>query len=776
MEARKIRVSGVVQGVGFRPFVYGLAARLGLRGWVCNTSAGVEIMVNGEAGPLQEFVAALSAEKPPLARIDRLQVENAEPGEFTGFEIRGSESIQGAFQPVAPDVGLCRDCERELFDPQDRRYLYAFINCTNCGPRFTIIRDLPYDRPQTTMAGFHLCPECESEYNDPLDRRFHAQPVACPKCGPRVWLMRRGHVGLTLGSTGILEARRLLREGMIVAVKGLGGFHLACDAANSRAVEELRRRKGRSDKPFAVMAADLRTVEMLCEVNDAERALLTGFEKPIVVLRRRRNDPDASPLAPGLNTVGVMLPYTPLHHLLLDQRDPVLVQEPAPPLLVMTSGNFSEEPIATENEDALTRLSPLADAFLVHERDIHIRCDDSVMRVDDGPSVPDDQSFVLRPPAIIHLRRSRGYAPYPVQLPFMTKPALAVGGELKNTFCLTRDRYAFLSHHIGDMENVETQRSFEQGVEQLARLFKVEPELIAYDLHPGYYTTQYALKHPHRKVGVQHHHAHIAACMADNGLDNRRVIGLSFDGTGFGPDGAIWGGEALIADYAGFRRAAHLEYLPLTGGDAAIRNPWRIAAGYAHALGLEISDLPFMHSLDEQAVHVLRAQVDKRINTLDTSSLGRLFDAVAAMAGVRSAITYEAQAAMELEALSQPYLSAADPYPAPVRESDGMFILGLRELLSAVVEGARRGDAPGWIGARLHRTLVAASLEICRRLRSAEGLNEVALSGGVWQNRILSGMTRSALLDQGFTVYVHRQTPANDGGLSLGQAVIASYQ
>jgi hydrogenase maturation protein HypF len=780
VEARRILVTGVVQGVGFRPFVYGLAARLGLRGWVCNTSAGVEILVDGPAERLQEFAEALSAEKPPLARIDRLQVEQTEAGGFTGFEIRASESIQGAFQPVAPDVGLCPDCERELFDPQDRRYLYAFINCTNCGPRFTIIKDLPYDRPQTTMAGFHLCPECESEYHDPLDRRFHAQPVACPKCGPRVWLMRKGRLALTLGLTGILATRRLLRMGMIVAVKGLGGFHLACDAANPQAVEELRRRKGRVDKPFAVMAADLRTVEKWCELDEAARELLSGPEKPIVLLRRKKSA-DAG-LAPHLDTLGVMLPYTPLHHLLLNQRDPVLAQEPVPPLLVMTSGNFSEEPIAVENEDALTRLSPLADAFLVHEREIHIRCDDSVIRVDAGPSIPNESPVLDRPPStpfghnVVHLRRSRGYAPYPVQLPFNMKPALGVGGELKNTFCLARDRYAFLSQHIGDMENVETHRSFEQGLEHLSRLFKVEPELIAYDLHPGYYSTQYALKQPQKKVGVQHHHAHIAACMADNGLENHRVIGLSFDGTGYGTDGAIWGGEALIADYSGFRRAAHLEYLPLPGGDAAIRNPWRIALGYAHALGLDVSDLPFARKLDPQAVHVLRAQIDKRLNTVDTSSLGRLFDAVAALAGVGGTITYEAQAAIELEVLSRPYLSGADPFPAALEESDGQLILGLRGLLSAVVDAVRRGDEPGRIGARFHRTLANMSVEVCRRLRSDAGLNEVALSGGVWQNQILLDLTRAGLLGEGFTVYVHRQTPANDGSLSLGQAVIANHQ
>jgi hydrogenase maturation protein HypF len=771
IETRHISVNGVVQGVGFRPFVYGLATRLELAGWVCNTSAGVEILVTGQAARLQEFVTALSAEKPPLARIDGLQVETAEPAASPGFEIRASESIQGAFQPIPPDIALCADCERELFDPNDRRYLYAFTNCTNCGPRFTIVRDLPYDRPQTTMERFELCPACAAEYGNPLDRRFHAQPVACPRCGPRLWLMRKGRVALTLDRAGILEARRLLRMGQIVAVKGLGGFHLACDAANPDAVDELRFRKGRVDKPFAVMAADLRTVESLCELDDAERALLSGREKPIVLVRKRKYAPLAASVAPGLDSVGVMLPYTPLHHLLLDQRDPYLSHEPAPTVLVMTSGNFSEEPIATQNEDAMTRLAPLADAFLVHERDIHVRCDDSVVRVDDGPSTTDHG-----PSSIVHLRRSRGYAPYPVNLPFDVQPTLAVGGDLKNTFCLTRGRYAFLSHHIGDMENVETERSFEQGLDHLSRLFRVQPELVACDLHPNYFSTQFALNMPQKKIGVQHHHAHIAACMADNGLENRKVIGLAFDGTGYGTDGAIWGGEVLIADYTGFERAAHLEVLPLPGGDAAVRNPWRIAAGYAQALGLDIAGLPFLAQIDPQAVRVLHAQVEKRLNTVDTSSMGRLFDAVAALAGVRNEVTYEAQAAIELEVLSRPHLARAEPYPFALEESGGRILLGVRDLLSAVIEARRRGDGTGLIGACFHRSVANMSIDVCRRIRAGTDLNEVALSGGVWQNEILMNLTNAGLQAEGFTVHVHRQTPANDGGLSLGQAVIANHQ
>jgi hydrogenase maturation protein HypF len=774
MKTWHVHVSGVVQGVGFRPFVYGLATRLNLRGWVNNNSAGVDIQIQGEEEQLQDFVRALQQEKPPLARIDSLTVTELPGSEvFSAFEIRLSEVIEGAFQPVAADVALCPDCERELFDPADRRYLYPFINCTNCGPRFTIIQDLPYDRPKTTMRDFPLCADCKREYHDPLNRRFHAQPVACPVCGPRLWLEIPGQKDTAKDLQAILTARRLLREGKIVAVKGLGGFHLACDAANPTAVETLRQRKGRQGKPFALMAADLETVERLCFVSPAARDLLTGREKPIVLLKRRGQTSLAPQVAAGVDTLGFMLPYTPLHHLLLNQNNPDLSIEPVPAVLVMTSGNFSEEPIATDNTEALERLAPLADAFLLHNRDIHIRCDDSVVRVDE--EVSSHQLSVIRP-GIVHIRRSRGYAPYPVHLPFETRPTLAVGGELKNTFCLTRERYAFLSHHIGDMENAETYASFEQGVEHLSRLFRIAPEIIACDLHPGYFTTTWAARHHPQPVYVQHHHAHIAACMADNGLENRPLIGLAYDGTGYGPDGAIWGGEILIADYANHERAAHLEYLPLPGGDAAIRHPWRIAVGYAHALGLDVSRLPFLQAVEAQAISIVQAQVEKHLNAPPTSSLGRLFDAVAALAGVRNDVTYEAQAAIELETLSRPHAAAAAPYPYTLTWQGQRLVIGLHDLLAAVIDEARRGVPAGQIGARFHRSVTAFSVEICRHLREQRGLSEIALSGGVWQNQLLLDLTRAELRAAGFEVFFHRQTPPNDGGLALGQAVVANYR
>ncbi len=784
---KHISVKGVVQGVGFRPFVYGLAIRFNLHGWVCNTSGGVEILVQGQSSDIDSFISSLTAEAPVLAKIDDVKVyDELTDDEYSTFEIKESTSLEGAFQPISADVAICPDCERELFDPHDRRYLYPFINCTNCGPRFTIIKDIPYDRPSTTMAEFVMCEDCGTEYKNPLDRRFHAQPIACPECGPFVAL-RELHSPFTdpvskissieCRTSAILKARRLLREGYILGVKGLGGFHLACDASNSFTVEELRDRKGRIDKPFAVMAADMDVVRSICEVSSEEEALLTSREKPIVLLTKKQQTIMTGRVskwvAPDLDTIGVMLPYTPLHLLFLNQTDPLLNTEPVPPLLVMTSGNFSEEPIAIDEEDALQRLSPLADAFLIHNREIHMRCDDSVVRMDHGQLTVDrgGSATADRPPSTVYLRRSRGYAPYPVKLPFEVKPTLAVGGELKNTFCLTRDHYAFLSHHIGDMENAETYESFEQGIAHLSHIFRVQPEIVAYDLHPNYFSTQYAQRLNTPRVGVQHHHAHIVSCMADNGLDDRRLIGLSFDGTGYGTDGAIWGGEVLLASFADFERFGYLEYLPLPGGDSAIRSPWRIAAGYAHALGIELDDLPFLQNADKQVLHILRQQIDKSINTVQTSSMGRLFDAVASLIGVRNEVTYEAQAAIEMEVLAKPFVAVAQPYPYAIDEGK----IRLKALLNAIVRDVRAAKSIEIIAARFHKTIADIAVDICKRARASTGLNEVALSGGVWQNQILLDLVHEGLKRNEFVVYFHQQVPTNDGGLSLGQAVIANF-
>lgn len=775
MQAARIHISGIVQGVGFRPFVYNLAARLGVKGWVNNTSAGVDIHAEGDAVTLQAFIEKLSSEKPALAVIDQFTVRDAAPEDFTTFDIQHSTAIKGAFQPISPDVAICPDCLRELFDPSDRRYRYPFINCTNCGPRFTIIKDIPYDRPKTTMAGFPLCPDCGKEYKDPTNRRFHAQPVACPMCGPKVWIETKEERGKRVGEDAIGETRRLLAEGKIVAIKGLGGFHLACDAMNANAVAELRARKLRVDKPFALMMPDLETVEQHCFVSDDERELLQSVARPIVLLKRKPESNIVEEVSPRQEWLGVMLPYTPLHYLLLDREPLPTVHRPLSTVLVMTSGNLSEEPIATDNDDARTRLSKLADAILMHDRDIHIRCDDSVVRVfDDGPWTVDRgaSSTVRRPRSVYPIRRSRGYSPFPVKLPFDVPQILAAGSELKNTFCITNGNYAFLSHHIGDMENYETLQSFEQGVEHFERLFRVKPEAIAYDMHPNYLATRYALERAEREglptIAVQHHHAHVAACMAEHGL-NEPVIGVSFDGTGYGEDGAIWGGEILVADYKSYQRAAHLEYFPLPGGDAAIKRPARTALALLWSLGLDWDErlAPVTEFCAEDQV-TLRVQLEKKINTPLTSSMGRLFDAAAALAGVRQRVNYEGQAAIEFEALADE--AEAGSYPFELSQAR----VQSRSAVEALVADVLAGVPLPKISARFHNGIANILRVATSEIKKQTGIQKVVLSGGVWQNITLLRRTLSLLGSDGFKVYIHREVPTNDGGLSLGQAAIAA--
>ncbi len=769
LRGASIQIRGIVQGVGFRPFVYTLAQRLGLSGWVRNTSSGVEIEVDGPSAALEAFLQALQHEHPPLARLDALVVQAREPRGFTGFEIVHSESQPQAFQPISPDVSICADCLRELFDPEDRRYRYPFINCTNCGPRFTIITDIPYDRPNTTMAGFAMCSSCAAEYRDPRDRRFHAQPVACPQCGPQVWFETEGLEGENAphGAEALRLAQQWLRAGRILAIKGLGGFHLACDATNAETVRELRRRKLRVDKPFALMMPDLETVARHCFVNDAERQWLESRQRPIVLLDRRPESDVAVEVAPGQATLGVMLPYTPLHYLLFADGSTPPALTALPPL-VMTSGNLSEEPIATDNEEARTRLAALADAFLMHDRPIRTRCDDSVLRV-----IPyEGEGENVHVPYL--LRRSRGYAPDPLCMPLTLPPLLAVGPELKNTFCLTREQYAFLSHHIGDMENYETLRSFEDGVVHFERLFRITPQAIAHDLHPDYLSTRYARQRAEREgvplLGVQHHHAHVAACLADNGVrGDRPVIGLAFDGTGFGTDGAIWGGEVLLADYAHFERLYHLAYFPLPGGDAAIRSPARTALALLWACGLEWDeDLPPVQFLTAEERQVLRTQLERRVQTIPTSSMGRLFDAAAALAGGRPRVNYEAQAAIEFEAAADPSEDGA--YPLAIRDDQ----IEVGALLKALVADFRRGTSLARISARFHNGLVAGIRTICNEIRMKTGVHEVALSGGVWQNKVMLIKTMACLQADGFRVYVHQRVPTNDGGVALGQAMVAA--
>jgi len=770
LKSARIHITGIVQGVGFRPFVYGLATRMNLTGWVRNTSAGVDIEVDGTEEALDAFIRALEQEAPPLAQIDSLEAVHRPPNGFTAFEIVHSEPIPDAFQPISPDVSICPDCLRELFDPQDRRYRYPFINCTNCGPRFTIIRDIPYDRPLTTMSVFPMCPACQSEYDDPLNRRFHAQPNACPACGPHIELRTPG-MDDRRGEEAIRGAQEMLAAGKIVAVKGLGGFHLACDATSDRALQTLRERKGRVDKPFAVMALNLDAVRRIAHVRPAERDLLLSKERPIVLLKKRDDSPLSELVAPGNRYVGVMLPYTPLHYLLLSPPTPETRNPPVPDrgkleTLVMTSGNYSEEPIVKDNDAALERLASLADAFLLHNRDIHIHCDDSVVRVFEGRELP--------------VRRSRGYAPFPVKLPFEVAPILAVGGELKNTFCLTRDRYAFMSQHIGDMENLETLQAFERAAAHFQALFRVEPDIIACDMHPAYLSTRWADEHAAGRavIQVQHHHAHVAALMAEHGLDGREpVIGFSFDGTGYGTDGAIWGGEVLLADYRRFTRAAHLKYVPLPGGDAAIKRPYRAALAHLWAAGVDWDErLSPVAACPPVERGVLRRQLETGFNAVPTSSMGRLFDAVASLAGVRQTVTYEAQAAIELEALMSAGAEGAYRFDLQSAQSDLQCLIDPAPVIRQAADEARTGVPAPVIAARFHRAVADLILRLSLHLRRAAGLNRVALTGGVFQNVTLLSLAVNALRAEGFEVLTHRRVPPNDGGLALGQAVIAHFR
>ncbi len=755
-----IHINGIVQGVGFRPFVYGLATRLNLVGWVRNTSAGVDIEIEGETDQVERFFQSLGEDAPPLAQIDSITRAPLPVQGFTTFEIVHSQALPGAFQPISPDVSICEDCLRELFDPNNFRYRYPFINCTNCGPRFTIIKDVPYDRPKTTMSPFPMCATCAREYEDPLDRRFHAQPVACPECGPHVWL----EVGdeKIIGDVAIRKTQEMLAQGKIVAIKGLGGFHLACDAENSQAVALLRERKNRPSKPLALMVHTPADAKLHCRVNAQEWEMLTARQRPIVLLPQHEDSTLSPQIAPGQNTLGVMLPYTPLHYLLFADEDRYRA-------LVMTSGNWSGEPIVTHNAEAREHLSHIADGFLLHNREIHVHCDDSVSRVSLNAPMP--------------IRRSRGYAPFPVILSSDAPSVLATGAELKNTFCLTKDNYAFLGQHIGNLKNYETLQIFEESIAHFERLFRVEPKAVVCDAHPNYLASVYARERAQREnlplVEVQHHHAHIAACLAENEHPtDERVIGVSFDGTGYGDDGAIWGGEFLVADYAGYQRAYHLEYLPLPGGDSAIREPWRMALGTLHALGLDWNpDLaPIRHALqlgDENPnfppLKILRRQLEEGINTPPTSSMGRLFDTVSALLGVCTVINYEAQAAIELEALADKKEEGF--YSFGIENSD---IIELAPFIQAILSDIESDVPVPVISARFHNGLARMVGEVCRKLRIKYDINTVALSGGVWQNVTLLEKVVPLLKNDGFRVYTHQKIPANDGGIALGQAVIGA--
>jgi hydrogenase maturation protein HypF len=742
---RLIRVEGGVQGVGFRPFVHRLAVRHGLSGFVRNETGGVRIEVEGDGRSLEGFLSALEELPPPGSRISDLRTEDLPVLGETTFSIESSRLDPRAEARVSPDLPTCESCLRELFDSRDRRYRYPFIACAGCGPRFTIVTAVPYDRERTSMDRFPLCGPCRSEYEDPGDRRFHAEGTACAACGPKVGLKSGAGTAVDVPDP-LAEAGRQILDGRIVAVKGLGGYHLACDARREETVRELRRRKGRDEKPFALMVADVAAARRLCDVSPAEEALLGGPERPIVLLHRRDGETVAPGIVPAHPTLGIMLPYTPVHHLLLA----AVGGTP----LVMTSGNASDEPIAFEDEAALRELGGIADLLLVHDRKIVLRCDDSVARVSGGLSQ-------------VH-RRSRGHAPATVELSFRCqKRLLAMGGAYKSTFALGRGPEAILSHHLGDLESYSAIRAYEAAIRHYESLFRFSPEVVAHDLHPDYPTTRIAIERGLPRVAVQHHHAHMVACMVENGLTGP-AIGVTFDGTGYGLDGTIWGGEFLVGDARAVRRAAHLEAVPMPGGEAAIHEPWRMAVAYLDFAG-EALDL-LGGRIGDREIRAIRRQVDRRLNAPLTSSVGRLFDGVSSILGLRDRVSYEGQAAIELEGLARGS-SARGAYPVEVA-ADGA--VRLSPILCALAGEIRGGRSPADIARRFHTTIVEAIRIVCGRIRGESGLDRVVLSGGVFMNDLLNAEVPRVLAREGFRVFRHRRVPPNDGGLCLGQLAVAA--
>jgi len=751
-------VTGTVQGVGYRPFVYRHAVALGLSGYVLNDSAGVLIEVEGPLDDVAELTRVLVDDAPPLARVagvesDELRATGAE----TGFHIVHSDDAGSADAPISIDTATCSDCLAEVDDPANRRFAYAFTNCTNCGPRYTIVLSVPYDRPATTMSGFAMCERCRAEYDDPSDRRFHAQPNACPQCGPQLaWRAIPGNAAPVIGPSALECAVDAITSGRIVAMKGVGGYHLVADATDASAVAELRRRKARDDKPFALLVASLGDAQLLCDLDEAASTALTSIRRPIVLAPRRPGGPVASGVAPGLQELGLMLPYTPLHHLLLNRS-----QRP----LVMTSGNVSDEPIAHDDGDAATRLGPLVDGILQHDRPIHIRCDDSVVR--------------STPARLQVLRRSRGYAPERIELPFGCKrQVLAVGAELKNTIAVAKNRWVVPSHHIGDLEHLATYRSFLQAVEHLPRLFGVEPEAVAHDMHPEYLSSKWAADAHVPRVAVQHHHAHVAACMVEHGRIEP-VLGVAYDGLGYGPDGSLWGGEMLVADLVAARRVAHLRPVRMPGGTAAIREPWRMAAVWASTA---VGDDAALRRAVNGGVDETTARAVLRLATHPsspvTTSAGRLFDAVAALLGGRQRVSYEAQAAIELESLARTVARSDAPcYDGCVTicQGDSGHVLDPSDLVAALLDDLRAGTDRASIAAGFHEALGRATADLAARLASQHQLSTIALTGGVFQNARLTEIVESELRDGGFDVLVHCEVPPNDGGVSIGQAAIAAF-
>ncbi|WP_430334316.1 carbamoyltransferase HypF [Rhodococcus sp. ACT016] len=757
-ERHRLTVRGVVQGVGYRPFVARLAERLGLTGHCGNDEVCVFIEVEGRPDALAEFAIALRRDAPPLAVVVDVTVEPSEPRGDVAFRIAPSLHTPGARTLVPPDVGICADCAREMADPADRRYRHPFVNCTNCGPRFTVVTDLPYDRPATTMARFPMCERCAREYTDPTDRRYHAQPICCPDCGPRIFAEAGRRID---GDDAVLErVQREIASGGIVAVKGIGGFHLACDATDPEAVRRLRARKQRPAKPFAVMAADLDTARRVCDVGAAEADVLGSAARPIVLLRSKTRSDVVVEVAPGLDELGIMLPYSPLHHLLFAPVPGSAVRPPR--VLVMTSGNLAGEPLCFDNDDARERLSGIADVFLMHDRDIAVPCEDSVLTVVDGAPSP--------------IRRSRGYVPVPVMLDGPGPTVLAVGAEVKNTFCLTRQDFAFCSGHLGDMGSLESRRAFDTSVAQLSALHDVRPELIVADEHPGYSTRNWAEEFSAREgvdlSTVQHHHAHVAALMAEHRINGTPLLGIAYDGTGYGCDRTVWGGEMLLVgpDLLDAERVGHLQPFLLPGGDVAVRNPARVALALLHEVGLDTpaaEELPCLQAMASNERALVAAQLDSGLGCVRTTSVGRLFDGVASMLGVRHRISYEAQAAVELEALAR---TARTPAAVEMQSEGGE--LRLAELLGGLVAGVRAGVPAPELAFGFHCALAAATASLAVDITRRTGVEAVGLTGGVFQNRLLTALVRVRLETEGLRVLTHHAVPANDGGLSLGQAAL----
>ncbi|UWZ83583.1 carbamoyltransferase HypF [Occallatibacter riparius] len=755
---KSVLVRGVVQGVGFRPFVYRLAMQNALGGHIGNDTDGVTIEIEGAEHAVEDFLHRLTSDAPPISRIDSVQVSELTPVGETAFTIVHSQVLGKVSTGIPADAATCADCLRELLDPQDRRYRYPFLNCTNCGPRFTITRRIPYDRPQTSMAAFPMCAACRAEYDDPLNRRFHAQPNACWDCGPRVWL--ESPRGEKIASDDpIAQCIEELLAGRIMGIKGIGGFHLAVDATSEEAVTRLRERKHRYGKPLAVMVRDMEAARSLCLINDEESALLQTSARPIVIARVRAGSGFAPSVAPGIPWLGVYLPYAPLQHLLFaDTRVRALV---------MTSANLSEEPIAIDNAEARQRLGNIADAFLMHNREILQRCDDTVTAIVDGA------------PQLI--RRARGYVPLGIELPFDSPPLLAVGGHLKSVFTLARGRYAYQSQHLGDLENLTGLDFFTESLAHLMHTFEIEPQAVVHDLHPGYLSTtwakQWAAEHNIPTIAVQHHHAHIAACMAEHAIQGP-VIGLSLDGTGYGTDGRIWGGEVLIANHDSFERFAHLDYVALPGGDAAVREPWRMAFAHLLAAGFSEEEAGKLVGASGQETRLLSRMIERGINAPLTSSLGRLFDAVAAVVLNRRRVDYEAQAAIELEGVAVDEPNDAAGYELTLVQGDWAKREPMRinpsVLWKELVVDLRSGVTPAQIGARFHAGVADAFLRAAVAARAANGVATVAMSGGVMHNRRLARSLRRELESQGFEVFAHRRVSPGDGGLSYGQAAIGA--